>query len=156
MTTEQEKLLMKELRDDEGDKLIAYRDHLGYWTIGVGHLLDPMRGANPAPFGIDLRHGTPITRGQSELLLVQDIEAKSKGLDAVAPWWRGLSPNRQRVVLNMSFQLGVAGFMAFKKAIAAMKVGNFVRAAEEMGDSKWAKQDTPARAQRLISRMIVG
>jgi len=151
-----EELLKKELRDDEGERLIAYKDHLGYWTIGVGHLIDPMRGANPSPFGIDLRHGTPITRSQSSQLLDQDIKAKAAGLDAVAPWWRRLSENRQRVLMNMAFQLGVAGVMNFKKAIAAMQVGDYEKAAREMGDSKWAKVDTPNRAKRLIARMIEG
>ncbi len=151
-----EELLKQELRADEGERLIAYKDHLGYFTIGVGHLIDPMRGANPAPFGIDLRHGTPITRAQSALLLDQDIKAKAAGLDAVAPWWRSLSDNRQRVIMNLAFQLGVAGLMGFKKAMAAMKAGDYKRAAAELADSKWAKQDTPARAKRLIARMVEG
>src|SRR6185503_2532398 len=118
-------LLKQELRADEGEVLKSYRDHLGYWTIGVGHLLDPRKGANPAPFGIDLTGGKSINAAQSALLLDQDIESKSAELDRRAPWWRGLSDNRQRVVLNMAFQLGVSGMLNFRKAVAAMQVGDY-------------------------------
>ena len=151
-----EELLKAELRADEGERLVVYPDHLGFLTIGVGHLIDPLRGADPAPFGIDLRKGYPITRAESSTLLSRDIAAKMAGLDAVAPWWRRLSDNRQRVVMNMAFQLGVAGFMAFKKAVAAMQVGDYEKAAREMAVSKWHNKDTPARAKRLIARMRAG
>lgn len=148
-------LLIKELRADEGEKLVAYRDHLGYWTIGVGHLIDPAKGANPAPFGTDLTRGHAITSEQSAQLLGQDIDAKAAELDKRVPWWRRLSESRQRVILNMAFQLGVAGLLAFRKALAAMQVGDYQEAGRQMLDSEWAKQ-TPLRAARLIARMVEG
>lgn len=151
-----EELLKKELIEDEGEKLIAYRDSLGYWTISIGVLIDPIKGANPAPFGVDLRLGTPITRAQSAQLFERHLAEKISELDRRAAWWRGLSENRQRVCLNMCYQLGVGGFLAFKKAVAAMQVGDYAKAAHEMADSAWAKTQTLARAKRLIDRMIAG
>lgn len=149
-------LLKTELRADEGEKLRAYRDHLGYWTIGVGHLLDPKKGANPAPFGVDLCGGGTIAPEQSAQLLDLDIDAKMAELDRRAPWWRRLSDNRQRVLLNMAFQLGVYGLLGFRKAMAAAQVGDYAEAARQMRDSKWALEDTPDRAARLIERMVIG
>lgn len=149
-------LLKTELRADEGEKFRSYCDHLGYWTIGVGHLLDPKKGANPAPFGIDLCRGGVITPEQSEQLLDLDIDAKIAELDRRAPWWRRLSDNRQRVLLNMAFQLGVSGLLGFRKAVAAMQVGDYAEAARQMRDSKWARDDTPNRAKRMIERMVIG
>lgn len=32
------------LTSDEGRVPHAYQDHLGYWTIGVGHLIDRRKG----------------------------------------------------------------------------------------------------------------
>lgn len=151
-----EELLRQELREDEGERLVAYRDSLGYWTIGIGVLIDPIKGANPAPFGIDLRLGTPITRAQSAQLFERHIADKIAELDRRAPWWKNLSDNRQRVILNMCYQLGVSGFLAFKKAVAAMQAGDYAKAAHEMADSAWAKTQTPNRAKRLIDRMVTG
>lgn len=150
------KELKAELREDEGERLIAYRDHLGYWTVGVGHLIDPARGANPAPFGVNLIPSGRITSEQSGALLDLDVDAKEAELDRRAPWWRGLSENRQRVVMNMAFQLGVSGFLAFRKAAAAMQVGDYEQAARQMADSAWACTQTPNRAARLIARMRAG
>lgn len=36
--------LTAQLRRDEGEKLYAYQDTLGYWTIGIGRLIDRRRG----------------------------------------------------------------------------------------------------------------
>ena len=49
----------------------------------------------------------------------------------------------------MSYQMGVTGVSYFKKMIKAMKQSNWKVAADEMLDSKWAKKDTPNRANRL-------
>lgn len=147
--------LIKELRRDEGEVLKAYKDTLGYWTIGIGHLIDPSRGANPAPFGVDLRKGLPITKGQSELLLLQDIKAKADELDKRLPWWRSLTDARQRVLLNMAFNLGVNGLMGFKKTLSMISVGNYQGAADEMLRSTWAKQ-VKGRANRLATMMVQG
>lgn len=147
--------LIKELRRDEGEVLKAYKDTLGYWTIGIGHLIDPSRGADPAPFGVDLRKGLPITKGQSELLLLQDIKAKASELDKRLPWWRSLTDARQRALLNMAFNLGVNGLMGFKKTLAMISVGNYQGAADEMLRSTWAKQ-VKGRANRLAAMMVQG
>jgi len=37
------KVLKAELVRDEGLKLVSYRDTVGLWTIGVGHLLGTQR-----------------------------------------------------------------------------------------------------------------
>ncbi|MBV8060527.1 MAG: glycoside hydrolase family protein [Alphaproteobacteria bacterium] len=148
-------LMVKELRDDEGEKLASYIDTEDYWTIGVGHLIDPKRGANPAPFGIDLRGGKTITADQSAYLLEQDINSKMAQLDAQLPWWRSLSEVRQRVIVNMAFNLGVIGLMGFKNMLAAAQSGNYALAAAAMKASRWASQ-VGARADRLAAMMVAG
>ena len=149
-------LLAEELREDEGEKLTSYLDSKGYWTIGVGRLIDPKRGANPAPFGIDLRNGGKITAAQSEALLLMDIKEKSAELDRRLPWWRTLSDNRQRVLANMAHQMGVSGLLGFKKALAAIRAGEYVNARLHMLDSDWSRHDSPKRARRLADRMVQG
>ena len=36
--------LRKSIEDHEGRVPHAYQDHKGFWTIGVGHLIDERRG----------------------------------------------------------------------------------------------------------------
>jgi lysozyme len=52
----------------------------------------------------------------------------------------------------MCFQMGKKGVVKFVKFHAALKRGDFNTAADEMLDSKWAKQ-TPDRAKRLAARV---
>ena len=59
-----------------------------------------------------------------------------------------MPPEVQGVIIEMCYQMGFAGFCKFKKAISNMQEHNWKSAADEMLDSRWAKQ-TPGRANRL-------
>lgn len=147
--------LIDELRRDEGERLKSYRDTMGLWTIGVGHLIDPARGADPAPFGRDLRNGATITAAESAELLNRDISEKMAELDKRLSWWRELDEVRQRVLVNMAFNLGVAGLLAFKNTLAFIRQGDYAGAARGMLASAWAQQ-VGQRAHRLADMMVQG
>lgn len=152
-------LLLNELRHDEGECLKSYLDTEGLWTIGIGHLIDPKRGANPAPFGIDLRNGGTITAAQSAELLSHDIAEKMVELDKRLSWWRELDEVRQRVILNMAFNLGVTNLLAFKNTLAFVRQDDYAGAARGMLSSKWAEQvgkKEGQRAYRLAQMMELG
>ena len=131
--------LTVQLRRDEGEVLHAYQDHLGYWTIGIGRL-------------IDQRKGGAITREESAYLLKNDIERFHKALQERAPWIFTLSEPRQGVMLNMAFQMGVDGLLAFKNTLKMIEQGEYDKASAAMLQSKWATQ-TPERAKRLSRQM---
>lgn len=133
-------LLIDELHRDEGERLVAYLDSRGYWTIGVGHLIDPKMGGDPAPFGVDLRNGGRITPAQSVELLGRDIDTAVAELDRVLPWWRSLFEARQRVLINMMFNMGATKLLGFVNTLAAAKAGRYADAATGMLASRWADQ----------------
>lgn len=135
-------VLIAELRRDEGVKPHAYKDHLGNWTIGVGRLIDKARGGK-------------LSDDEIDYLLTNDIARFKAELDAKLPWWRSLDEVRQRVVLNMVFNLGTAGLLGFKNTLAAIKVGEWEKASAGMLASRWAKQ-TGQRAVRLAKMMREG
>lgn len=134
--------LIKQLRDEEGEVLSAYQDHLGFWTIGVGHLIDKRKDGTISPY-------------ISSLLLESDIADKASDLDKYLPWWRDLDDGRQAVLLGMAFQMGINGLLGFKNTLAMVKSGNYAGAANGMLNSLWAKQ-TPARAKRMSEQMRTG
>lgn len=139
---EQMKLLAKELATDEGEVLHAYQDSQGFWTIGIGTLIDE-------------RGGGGITHDEALYLLNNRIEAKKTELDNRLSWWRTLSSVRQRVLLNMAYNLGVEGLLKFRRALYAMQIGNFDIASNEMLLSSWAGQ-VGDRAIRLARMMRLG
>ena len=141
--------LIQELIMDEGFKYEVYEDHLGFPTLGVGHLITKKDEEYGKPVG------TPISEERIHECLKQDIEIVCEELDRNEAWWRGLDDTRQRVVANMCFNLGYPRFSGFKRFLAAMGTSQWETAAEEMLDSKWATQ-VGARALRLQHRVLHG
>ena len=135
--------LTAQLRRDEGTRATAYQDHLGFWTIGVGRLIDSRKpGAGLRPDEIDY-------------LLKNDIADRMTALTKALPWFDRLDEARRGVLTNMAFQLGTAGLLGFKSTLALVAAGKYAEAAEQMLKSKWANQ-TPARAKRLAEQMKTG
>lgn len=130
-----------QLRIDEGVVEHAYQDSLGYWTIGVGHL-------------IDKRKGGKLSDRLIAWILFEDITEKITELDKRIPWWRELDDDRQDALVNMAFNLGTDGLLGFVKFLALLRDKKFVAASNEMLDSLWAKQ-VGQRAIRL-ARVIRG
>jgi lysozyme len=130
------------LRGDEGVVLSAYQDHLGFWTIGVGRLIDKRKGGG-------------ISTGESAVLLDNDIDSKEAELDRRMSWWRRLDAARRGVLLAMAFQLCVDGLMGFANTLKMAQAGDYAGAAKGMLNSLWAKQ-TPERALRMSDQMRTG
>ena len=135
--------LTRQLRGDEGVKKHAYQDHLGYWTIGVGRLVDARK------------HGSGLRSHEIDYLLNNDIDERMEELTRRLPWFQNLDDARRGVLLNMSFQLGVDGLLGFKNTLEMVRQGKYSQAAEAMLQSKWAAQ-TPARAKRMSDQMRDG
>jgi len=131
--------LKAQLIRHEGARLKPYHDTVGKLTIGVGRNLDDV--------GI-----TPV---EMLVLLDTDITRAEAGLRAAWPHYDRLDPVRQQVLVNMAFNLGVPGLLAFKNTLAAVERGDYEAAYVEMIDSKWAKQ-VGARATELSAQMKTG
>jgi lysozyme len=142
-------LLEAELRRDEGVRVRPYLDTSKppKWTVGVGHNLS----ASPLPAGWTY----PLSAAQVTQLLSTDIADTLHQLDAHLPWWRKLDEVRQRVLVNMCFNLGIDKLLGFKNALAAMANGVYTTAAAEMQDSLWFGQ-VGQRAVRLCQAMKTG
>ena len=130
--------LMNELKVDEGFRDKVYKCSAGKLTIGYGWNLED----NELPERI------------AEMMLSYAIGDKLQSLERLS-WWCELSGARKRAIVNMAFNIGVAGVLKFKKMIAAIERKDFTQAALEMDDSKWSKQ-VGARADRLILMMNRG
>lgn len=131
--------LVQELERDEGLRLRPYRDTRGILTIGIGRNLDQVG----------------ITREEAYILLAHDLESVEAGLDRYIPWWRKLDPVRQRVLANMTFNMGISKLLEFSKTLRLVNDGQFADAADEMLHSSWAVQVGP-RAFRLADMMRRG
>lgn len=147
----------------EGLRERAYIDTLGNWTVGVGYNLSargiaPLRRllgrAFPATFS-----RVVLSRDEALTVLLADIKRVETSVRKAWPYYDKLSPIRQRVALDMAFNLGhrAAGF---KRAIAAAEREDWPGVVSELYKSRWAYQvgDGPGgrfdRADRL-ARMVL-
>lgn len=113
----------------EGFVSTPYKCPAGFLTIG---------------YGTNIEVG--ISKAQAECLLLSkldEIESELSKLD----WYLSLSEVRKMVIIDMCYQLGFAGMLAFKKMIFAIQKEDFDGASKEMLDSRWALQ-TPLRASQ--------
>ena len=122
----------------EGLKLYPYLDTVGTWTIGVGR--------NLSDKGITLQTAFQM--------LDEDISECILDLETF-PFWSGLDPIRQKVMIDMRFNLGPKGFRGFTNTLKSVAAGNYVDASKRMLQSKWAKQ-VKGRAIRLSNMMRTG
>ena len=139
--------LKDEITSDEGCVLKVYKDHLGYETVGVGHLLL----STDEEFGKGVGH--PITQTRSDELLYQDLNiCLTECENAFHNNWREWPEEVKLIIANMAFNLGITRLQKFKKMFAALNAGDYKTASEEGLDSKWAKQ-VYNRAKRLMNRL---
>lgn len=136
--------LIEQLRLHEGERERAYRDTEGNLTIGIGRNLD----------------AKGLSRDEREYLLANDIADARRELDRYLPWWRGLDPIRQRVLIDMMFNMGPGGpqrggLLSFVNTLSNIRQGRYAEAADMMLASKWAQQ-VGRRAVRLATMMRTG
>lgn len=134
--------LVKQLIDEEAEVLTAYKDHLGYLTIGVGRLIDKRKGGG-------------ITQEESRYLLYNDIKKCSDAVQKALPFFAELNEARQAVLIGMAFQMGVAGLLEFSKTLTMIRLGKYKEAGDGMLKSLWFRQ-TPERAHRMAKQMSTG
>lgn len=122
----------------EGLRLKPYRDSVGKLTIGVGRNLDDD--------GIE----------ESEAYVMLDNDIIKHTIDAQKlPVFVNLDPVRQDVLIDMCFNLGLPRLQGFQKMLAALALGDWQEASNQMLDSKWALE-VGNRAQELAAMIRTG
>ena len=168
------------LKKFEGSTSYMYRCSGGEVTIGVGHAIFdaahaiqlPWIGAQaPTLIAADYARvaaadkGLPAVRYESitqcrlsaesiEALLLSDIEAFEKNLNALLPAWQGYPQPVQQALFDMAYNLGVGGLLKFHKLLAACASGDWETAATEcrrngIGDGR--NQETAALFQQAAA-----
>jgi len=131
-----------ELESDEGRVKHAYQDSLGYWTIGVGRL-------------IDKRLGGGLSDDEINYLLKNDVETAHTTAQRLVKNFDSLTHNRKVVILHLAFNLGYTKLAKFVNTLKAVNEGRWEDAAKGMENSLWYKQ-VGNRSERLVSLMRSG
>jgi lysozyme len=131
----------------EGTRYKAYKDTVGILTVAIGFNLEKedARG-RIVDLGLDydaVCNGTcELTDGHVDTLFQHDLNAAIQAAERSVHNF-DIHPNEvQTAIVDMVYNLGEGGFRKFADTIAALEANppDYCTAAEEMKDSKWAKQ----------------
>jgi GH24 family phage-related lysozyme (muramidase) len=135
--------LARDIDAAEGDRLAAYQDTLGNWTIGRGHLL---AGSNWAGF--------TISQSASDKFFSVDI-LQAMGL---ASKWAELekcdTDCRKNALYEIAFNMANK-WDQFVHARAAIQAGDWQQVHDQLLNSLWAKQ-VHGRATRIANYFLTG
>lgn len=123
---------------DESSENEIYLDSVGKWSGGIG------RNLTDKGFRDD----------EIDLMYRNDVQEVKSDLQPYK-WATEHDNIRKLVIIDMCFNLGLTKLLKFKKLIAALESKLYTQAADEMMDSRWARQ-VGVRADRLFYMMMTG
>ena len=135
--------LQADIMREEGNLVLEpYQDHLGYWTIGCGHLIRDDEKEELMK---------PITEERAKELFIFDLDVAIEDAEKFCEGME-IDDNVRECVIHMSFQLGLPKLNKFVKFKKALQDNDIAEAIEQMKDSRAYKQTTN-RWDRLIEKM---
>ena len=138
--------LREELETDEGRVDKIYKDHLGYLTFGIGHLVTAHDEEYEWPVGTEVDADRVIEVFES------DVKTVISDCSLLYDDFEDLPEEAQRIIANMMFNMGYTRLSKFRGMKRGVDARDWNAAADEMVDSNWYNQVTN-RADRLVERM---
>lgn len=147
------------IAEAEGVRDKAYKDTVGKTTVGIGFNMDDSsakgvwkKAGIKADFDKVYSGKQKLTKDEIHKLANVSYGNAVKDAKAIFPKFDDLSDNRQKALVQMSYQLGGNKLSKFQETLKHLEKGNYKAAAKQIMNSKLAKQ-TPNRA-KTIAKMI--
>ena len=135
--------LKKRIKKNEGFSYKPYKDQLGFYTIGYGHLIKP----NEKKY-----FNKNYKKKYFEDLFESDFNKSLKEYKKLFHNQKH-KQNEKELLVEMIYQLGLKGVSKFKKMLFCLKKKEKYMTCLHMIDSLWYKQ-TPSRVNNLIKNFI--
>lgn len=130
----------------EGVRKQAYKDSVGKWTIGVGHLIG--NGSSQGEYA-----GRTLTDKEVDDLFEEDF-AKHVKIAEKTPGWNLANDAGKAAMIDLAFNMG-AWWKKWPNTAKALAEGNFDVAASGLKDSKWYTQ-VGDRAKEIVALVKSG
>ena len=125
--------LIKRIKEHEGFSPVVYKCPNGFDTIAYGQRVKYLK----------------VTEEEGEKWLIKKVKELKRDIASTFGWWYNSPDEVKDVVVEMCYQMGLTSFSRFKKTIYLLETEQYKDASEEMLDSKWARTDSPNRAEEL-------
>ena len=132
------KEIMASLKEEEGYSQFAYHCSEGRLTIAHGRMIES--------------GGIGISEEEADYLLQNDIKRSFAECQNFS-WFDSLPDDKKMVLVELCFQLGYPTLCNFNRMLTGFSKRDWATAAVELLDSKYAREQCPARAKRLSQRL---
>ena len=138
--------LIENIKAHEGFRDRIYKDSVGKPTVGYGFLVSAL-----SPDELKLNGGRvePMSRETAEKILNLKIFKLQKRVFQCLPWLESKSEGAQDTLIEMAYQLGLAGLLGFRHTLGCIEAGDYAQAARNLRASLLYRQ-TPRRVEDYI------
>ncbi len=134
--------LEQRIIEHEGIKKSVYKDSMGLWSIGIGFLVDPSKNA-----GLSVDECMMILRSRIANLVKQLSQYN---------WYTIQDGVRQGCLVELAYNMGVAGLLEFNTFLGFMAARRCSEAALDLKTTKWASQVSQNRVNDILKRIREG
>tara|TARA_Y100000015_G_scaffold23321_1_gene22597 strand:- start:46 stop:1353 length:1308 start_codon:yes stop_codon:yes gene_type:complete len=142
-----EKKMERQIRHHEGTVPYPYKDSLGLWTIGNGHLIGDGSDAALEKSGYKkYTKKNPMPSSELTKIFKKDLNEHRKIAESY-PFYNKMTEEGKRAMLDLTFNMGdflnkkkPNGELVWKNLRAQLEAGNFEGAADNLASSLYARQ----------------
>ena len=138
--------LIENIKAHEGYRREIYKDSLGKATIGYGFLVSAL---SPDELKLNGGKAEPMSRETAEKILNLKVARLQKRVFQCLPWLESKSQGVQDTLIEMAYQLGLAGLLGFRHTLGCIEAGDYAQAARNLRASLLYRQ-TPKRVEDYI------
>jgi GH24 family phage-related lysozyme (muramidase) len=142
-----DKDIMEMIKVHEGVRTKPYKDSLGLWTVGVGHLIGDGKSLPP-------EWNRELSMQEVDELFAKDY-AHHKEMAMKTPGWDKANETGQAAMIDLAFNMGGSWYKKWPNTAKALEAGDFDKAADGLKDSKWYQQ-VKGRAVKIVSMIREG
>ncbi|WP_297945509.1 glycoside hydrolase family protein [uncultured Campylobacter sp.] len=144
--------LIENIKIHEGYRREIYKDSLGKATIGYGFLVAAL---SPDELKLNGGKAEPMSKEVAEKILNLKVARLKKRLFQCLPWLADKPQNVQDTLIEMAYQLGLAGLLGFRHTLGCIEAGDYAQAAKNLKASLLYRQ-TPKRVEGYIKGLKNG
>lgn len=138
--------LIENIKAHEGFSTRIYKDSVGKATVGYGFLVSAL---SPDELKLNGGKAEPMSKEVAEKILNLKVAKLQKRVFQCLPWLESKPQNVQDTLIEMAYQLGLAGLMGFRHTLGCIEAGDYAQAAKNLRASLLYRQ-TPKRVEGYI------
>jgi len=136
-----DKWVMDMIKRHEGVRTKPYKDSLGLWTIGVGHLIGDGKT-------LPREWDREFSMKEVDDMFMMDYESHKKAAQKM-PGFDKVNEQGQGALIDLTFNMGNTWYKKWPNFVKNMSEGNTQGAAASLEDSKWYQQ-VKSRAATIV------